>query len=68
MFTVEEESFNVIELSVTEKEPVLAEQCSWVFSVNSDSNITNVIFITRLRVGESHILETHSACEDNSRL
>ena len=68
MFTVEEEGLNVVEFSVAEEEPVFTEKGSWVLSINSDGNITNIILISRLRISESNILEAHAASVDYSWL
>jgi hypothetical protein len=62
MFPAEEEGFNVIEFSVSEKEPIFTEKTSWLISLNSDSNITNIVNISSLGVRESDTFKAESIC------
>jgi len=54
MFTTEEEGFNMLELSITEQEPVFTEQALWLLSINSDNNITDILIISGLGVGKGN--------------
>lgn len=68
MLSVEEESLNVLEFSVSEQEPILAEQAVGVFGIDSDNNITNIIFISSLLIRESNVFEAEAISVGNRSL
>jgi len=68
MLSVEEESLDVLELSVTEEEPILAEKTLGVLSINSDSHITNIVLVSSLGVSKSNILKAETISISNSAL
>jgi hypothetical protein len=60
VFTTEQDCLNVLNFSVTEEEPILAEKTLGLLSINSDDNISDIILISSLSVCESEAFETNT--------
>jgi hypothetical protein len=68
MLSMEEESLNMLELSVTEEEPILTEKTLRVLSINSDGHVTNIVLVSSLGVSKSNILKAETIGISNSAL
>ena len=47
-------------LSVSKEEPVLTEEALGLLSIDSDDNITNIVLVSSLFIGESEALEANA--------